>query len=250
MALKGERRVRRARPEKDAERLASAFEQRKLDLADRGEELLAAESAAEHEKAAANLARGLDEITEAEHAERIATAESRVAEATSARDSARDVLAEVARAAADAAAAVERAKVEAATADVERTAHAREEAEAMLVQLAADEALAEERLAIVGRWAKDARAPFDADAAAEADHRAKADGAMVVWYAGEGYRADDPRIEEPWLRGDVAAEIARRASENADYQRRLKERPDRVDAHGDPHTIAQGEAFPVTKPVG
>jgi hypothetical protein len=238
--------IRRKTPvQREAAKLADAHEQRQSDLAEREAALHATEEQAAEATAAANLARGLDEITETEHAERITAADARVADARAARDSARSVLEAVATAAADAADAVATATVGAAAEDLERADSAVEETAALLGQRQLEREAAAERLALAQRRALDARAAFDTVAAADAERRAKKDASWALWYV----RSASPGTEIPAERRE-AVEAAQAAldAENDAYVKRLRAHPDRVETGAD--GLRERDAFDVVEPIG
>lgn len=218
--------MRSSKLEREAAKLADAFHAAEHEQRDYDERVrsIEAETTRETEKAAASL--GLGELS-ADAFEKVeAHSREQVEQVRAARARASSIVEALRPRAADAAEAVAREKVDAAEADEQRRAAAIEEAEATLVKLRGEHALAAERLDVVRRAAFDARAPFDRLTAEQAAARAESDEQLARWHA-RNPAADDRipahlRERVPEIR---AAEADREEHERA----RLREHPERVD---------------------
>jgi len=233
---------RRSSTEREAAKLAKAFEAAEADLRDREEQFLSIEEATERTRREAGLAKAVGEIDVVEYVSRTEKATALEAETRAARDQAGAVLEAVRGPAADAHEALANARVELAISDVDERSAELADAERMVEERRRALSMANDRLAIEQRRAVDARSPYDPEAAIQADARAAQDEEHVNYYA--------PRPErdaEVWVHlvervlERRAAGVATAEEENA----RLAERPDRVrpeDAFGD--GLRPGEPFP------
>jgi len=234
--------LRRSKVERNARQLREAFAAAEAELRERDEQLASIEAEAAARNADAAAALGLGALTADEYEGRKRGAEHRVDEARAARATAAEVVEALRPLAAASAAAVARETVEAAEADRERRSAAREEAESGLLKLRADEALAEERLAIARRQALDAVATFDPEAAIQADARAAQDEELARWHARNPH--EDDRIPAH-LRERVPEIRADEQSREEAERESLRQHPDRRDpddVFGD--GLRPGQPFP------
>jgi len=217
---------RRSSTEREAAKLAKAFEAAEADLRDREEQFLSIEEATERTRREAGLAKAVGEIDVVEYVSRTEKATALEAETRAARDQAGAVLEAVRGPAADAHEALAYARVEAAISDVDERGAELADAERMVEERRRALADANDRLALEQRKASDARAPFDEAARLSANAREAQAEEEARWFARNPH--EDNRIPVH-LRQRVPEIRAEEQSREEAERERLRQRPDRLD---------------------